>query len=54
MSLSDYLDFWLKGHIKSNFTDNTYDAYESAIRLHIKPALGNYKLASLTPAAIQQ
>lgn len=54
MSLSDYLDFWLKGHIKNNYTDNTYDAYESAIRLHIKPALGNYRLASLTPAAIQQ
>ena len=54
MSLSDYLDFWLKSFVKTNCTDNTYDSYASAIRIHIKPALGHYKLSSLTPAAIQQ
>ena len=54
MSLADYLDFWMQSYVKTNCTDNTYDAYESAIKLHIKPALGHYKLASLTPAAIQQ
>ena len=35
-------------------TYNTYDAYASAVKLHIKPALGNYKLSALSPAAIQQ
>ena len=54
MSLSDYLDFWLKSFVKTNCTDNTYDSYASAIRIHIKPALGHYKLSSLTPASIQQ
>lgn len=54
ISLADYLDFWLKTFVKTNCTDNTYDSYASAIRIHIKPALGHYKLASLTPAAIQQ
>ena len=54
MSLADYLDFWLNSHIKINMTYNTYDAYKSAIKLHIKPALGRYKLSALTPAAIQQ
>ena len=54
MSLSDYLDFWIQGYVKTNCTDNTYDAYKSAIKLHIKPALGHYRLSSLTPAAIQQ
>ena len=54
MSLADYLDYWLKSFVKTNCTDNTYDSYASAIRIHIKPALGHYKLSSLTPAAIQQ
>ena len=54
MSLSDYLDFWLDGNVKTNMTYNTYDAYASAVKLHIKPALGNYKLSALSPAAIQQ
>ena len=54
ISLADYLDFWLKTFVKTNCTDNTYDSYASAIRIHIKPALGHYKLASLTPATIQQ
>ena len=26
MSLSDYLDFWLDGNVKTNMTYNTYDA----------------------------
>ena len=52
--LSDYLDFWLDGNVKTNMTYNTYDAYASAVKLHIKPALGNYKLSALSPAAIQQ
>ena len=47
MSLSDYLDFWMQSYVKTNCTDNTYDAYESAIKLHIKPTLGHYKLPHL-------
>ena len=54
MSLADYMDYWLESHIKGNMAYETYDAYESVIRLHIKPQLGGYKLASLTPAIVQQ
>lgn len=52
-SVSDYMDFWLEGHVKTHFAYNTYDAYETTIRLHIKPAFGSYKLSALTPAVIQ-
>ena len=54
MSLADYMDYWLESHVKGNMAYETYDAYESVIRLHIKPQLGGYKLASLTPALVQQ
>ena len=51
VSLADYLDYWLEKAIKKNidrgYTYNTYINYESKIRLHIKPALGAYRLTSL-------
>lgn len=53
MSLSDYMDFWIETHVKNHFSANTYDSYSDAIRNHIKPALGIYKLSSLTPVMIQ-
>ena len=52
MSVSDYMDFWLETYART-MVDNTYDAYESAVRLHIKPALGSYKLAALNPSVVQ-
>ncbi|HET7480562.1 MAG TPA: site-specific integrase, partial [Rubrobacteraceae bacterium] len=33
--------------------DSTFDRYEGAVRLHIKPALGRLKLKKLTPAHVQ-
>ena len=53
MSLADYMDYWLEHHVKGHKAYETYDAYESATRLHIKPQLGKYKLSALSPAIIQ-
>lgn len=54
ISVADYLDMWLDTYCKVNFKDNTIRNYEKYIRLHIKPAIGQYKLKALTPANIQQ
>lgn len=53
MSLSDYLDIWLEKHIRVNMRGNTYDAYETHCRVHIKPMIGHYRLNALSPAALQ-
>lgn len=54
MSFADYLDYWIDNYVKTNCTDTTREGYEKKIRLYIKPALGEYYLHKLTPAALQK
>lgn len=54
ISVADYLDFWMEEYCQNNCKPTTITNYEKKIRLHIKPAIGKYKLASLTPEAIQK
>jgi len=53
MTIGEYLDSWLKGSVRGSVRQSTFDRYESAVRLHIKPALGRLKLKKLTPAHVQ-
>lgn len=53
-SVSDYLDYWYDNYVKINLKYNTQYNYEKAIRLHLKPSLGKYKLQNLTPIIIQE
>ncbi len=57
-SLADWLDQWLADEIKPNTKDSprTYEAYEGAVRLRIKPELGSRRLDQLvaTPGLIQR
>jgi integrase len=53
MFVGEYFEKWLKGSVRGSVRQSTYDRYESAIRLHIKPALGRLKLKKLTPAHVQ-
>lgn len=53
MSYSDYLDYWYKNYVEMNCRHNTQVAYEAIIRLHLKPALGQYRLRALTPIMLQ-
>jgi hypothetical protein len=39
-TLGDYLDAWLKGSVRGSVRESTFDRYETAVRVHIKPALG--------------
>jgi integrase len=52
MTVGEYLDSWLKGSVRGSVRQSTFDCYEIAVRVHIKPALGRLKLKKLTPAHI--
>lgn len=54
ISFSDYLDLWVEQYCRVNCKQITIENYQKKIRLYIKPALGKYKLASLTPLVIQK
>lgn len=54
ISVSDYLDYWIKQYAKTNLKETTVKNYEKKIKLYIKPAFGFYKLKSLTPSILQE
>jgi integrase len=53
LSLSEYLDFWLKSYARSNTAPNTFRSYEQIIRVNLKPGLGHIKLQDLRPLDLQ-
>lgn len=53
ISFADYLDIWYE-RTRLYARNNTLELREKNIRLHIKPALGEYRLSSLSPAIIDQ
>lgn len=52
-SVSDVLDEWLTKYVDVNLRPKTRASYRSVIEIHIKPALGHYRLAALQPAMLQ-
>lgn len=50
--LSTWLDSWLEIH-KPKVDPETWRSYETSVRLHIKPAIGNKALDKLTPDDIR-
>ena len=54
ISVSDYLDQWLKQYVEVNLRTSTQTTYKIMVNKHIKPALGHYKLKSLSPSILQQ
>ena len=51
--MSDYLDYWYDNYVKANLVHNTQVGYERLIRVHLKPAFGKYRLASLETDVIK-
>ena len=51
-TVGQYFDRWLMS-IKDTVRPRTRERYESVIRVHIKPALGNVKLKDLTRAHVK-
>lgn len=54
MSFADCLDHWMTNYVSVQCKENTYINYEKSIRLYIKPALGRYKLTSVSTASLQK
>src|SRR5918994_7476767 len=52
LTVAEYLDSWLKGSVRGSVRQSTFDRYEIAVRVHIKPTLGRLKLKKLTPAHV--
>ena len=45
VTVGEYLDSWLSGSVRGPVRQSTYDGYEIAVRVHIKPALGRHALS---------
>lgn len=54
ITVSDYLDQWFALYCEPNLKYGTQQGHWFNIKNHLKPALGDYRLRSLTPAAIQE
>jgi len=54
MSFADYLDYWFDNYVMMACKHTTQTRYHQIIEHHLKPALGIYKLKSLTPMMIQE
>ncbi len=52
LTVSQWLEDWLKGR-KPHIEESTYITYETMIRCHIKPELGEFKLRNLRTRDIQ-
>ena len=49
ISVSDYLDLWMQEYCLNNCKPSTINNYQKKINHHIKPAIGKYRLAALSP-----
>lgn len=54
ITVSDYMEYWLKNDIDVDRKPKTKRTYESHINNHINPILGSYKIKALNPAVLQK
>ena len=53
LTFGEYLYRWLNDSVRGSVKEQTHDAYESKVRLHLVPTLGRVKLTKLTAAHLQ-
>jgi integrase len=53
-TVGEYLERWLKGYAKPNLSPRGFERYESIVRVHLTPSLGNIPLTQLKPEHIQK
>jgi len=53
-TLAEYLERWLKDYARPNLAPRTTEGYESIIRRHLIPSLGNITLTLLKPEHLQR
>lgn len=54
ISVSDYLDYWLKEYVEINCKYNSRISYSRIIKIHIKPNIGSYKLSKVSSNVLQE
>jgi len=54
MTVGEYLDLWLATVARHAVRETSYNAYETTIRVHLKPLLGSIPLQRLAPARVQE
>lgn len=52
LRLSEFLDQWLQNTARRTVRTQTYNSYESIVRLHINPYIGGVRLTKLEPSHI--
>lgn len=53
-TVGEWLDVWLEAHVRPTVRPSSYAAYESRVRMHLRPALGAACLTDLTPADVRR
>lgn len=53
-TLTEYLERWLKDYAWPNLAPRTVEGYETIIRQHLIPQLGNITLTQLKPEALAE
>ncbi|WP_194175028.1 tyrosine-type recombinase/integrase [Desulfofundulus thermobenzoicus] len=53
MTFGEFLDRWMQDYVMSNTSQRTIDGYESIIRNHLKPHLGDIPLQKLHPTHLR-
>jgi integrase len=54
LTVAEYLEQWLQGHVATNTAPKTHERYEEIVRIHLIPALGSLPLSALQPQHIQK
>ena len=53
-TLAEFLKIWLRDYAKPNLSPRGFERYESIVRVHLAPSLGNITLIKLRPEHIQK
>ena len=53
MTVGEHLNRWLNDSVRDTVRRRTWERYEQFVRVHLIPALGEIKLAKLTPAHVR-
>ncbi|MBP2657175.1 MAG: Phage integrase [Firmicutes bacterium] len=54
ITIGEWLDTWLITYSKPNVRIATWESYETMVRVHIKPSIGNIPLQDLRPEHLQK
>jgi integrase len=54
LTVGAFLDRWLSVNVPGTVTESTEDDYNDTVRLHLRPALGNRRLTTLTVAELDK